>query len=71
LQEAAVLEGTVKWEKCHYIVGNSKFYETLLPTEEFLAALFAASGFNAIGIRALRKRTSKKELYEYVVEGTL
>jgi DNA modification methylase len=51
----------------HYIVGNSKFYDVLLPVEQIFAALFRDSGFTAIEIRALRKRTSKKELYEYLV----
>jgi hypothetical protein len=56
--------------RCHYVVGNSKFYDTLLPTEELFAALFEACGFDRVGIRTLRKRTSKKELYEFIVEAT-
>ncbi len=51
----------------HYIVGNSKFYEVLLPVEEILAALFEATGFTNIKIKSIRKRTSKKELFEFVV----
>jgi hypothetical protein len=53
--------------RCHYIVGNSKFYDTLLPVEEIYAALFEDSGFNDVEIETIRKRTSKKELYEFVV----
>jgi hypothetical protein len=54
----------------HYIVGNSKFYDVLLPVEEILAALFEASGFSDIRVTLIRKRSSKKELYEYVVSAT-
>jgi len=54
----------------NYIVGNSKFYDVLLPVEEIFAALFEASGFVEIKIKPLRKRTSKKELYEYIVSAT-
>jgi hypothetical protein len=50
-----------------YIVGNSKFYDVLLPAQEILAALFAAAGFADATAQATRKRTSKKELFEYVV----
>ena len=31
------------------------------------AALFREAGFNDVAVRTLRKRTSKKELYEYLV----
>lgn len=52
----------------HYVVGNSKFYDTLLPVEEIYAAMFAARGFADVTVRAFRKRSSKKELFEYLVE---
>lgn len=55
-------EGTV-----HYIVGNSKFFDTLLPVESIYAALLRTAGFQSLKVRAIRKRTSKKELYEFVV----
>lgn len=51
----------------HYIVGNSKFYDVLLPVERIFAALFAATGFRKARVRAIRKRSSKKELFEFVV----
>jgi hypothetical protein len=51
----------------HYIVGNSKFYDVMVPVEQIYAALFASAGFTGVDIRVIRKRTSKKELYEYVV----
>ncbi len=53
--------------RCHYIVGNSKFYDTLVPVEEIYAALFEDAGFVAVTIETIRKRNSKKELFEYVV----
>jgi hypothetical protein len=51
----------------HYIVGNSKFYDVLLPVERIFAALFRDAGFAEPTIRTIRKRNSKKELYEFVV----
>lgn len=53
-----------------YIVGNSKFYETLVPVEAIYASLLNHSGFSNIEIEVLRKRNSKKELLEFVVSGT-
>jgi len=53
----------------HYIVGNSKFYDVLLPVEEIFAAMFRAMGFANVEVRTIRKRTSKKELFEFVVSG--
>lgn len=50
-----------------YVVGNSKFYDTLVPVEHILAAQMRAAGFVDTDVRALRKRNSKKELVEYVV----
>jgi hypothetical protein len=52
---------------CHYIVGNSKFYDTVLPVEEIYASIFEAAGYRNVAVDTLRKRTSKKELYEYRV----
>lgn len=51
----------------HYVVGNSKFYDVMLPVEDLFAALFTASGFEKVAIRTIRKRSSKKELFEFVV----
>jgi hypothetical protein len=48
-------------------VGNSKFYDVLLPAQEIPAALFRATGFTDAAVQATRKRTSKKELFEYVM----
>jgi len=51
----------------HYIVGNSKFYDVMLPVEEIFATLFRSVGFKDVKVEAIRKRTSKKELFEYLV----
>ncbi|MGH8024658.1 MAG: hypothetical protein ACRED1_13800, partial [Limisphaerales bacterium] len=51
-------------------VGNSKFYDVMLPVEQIFAAMFRDQGFDQVTIQTLRKRTSKKELYEYLVSGT-
>ncbi len=51
----------------HYIVGNSKFYDVVLPVESIFAALFESVGFLNVSISTIRKRTSKKELFEFVV----
>ena len=52
-----------------YIVGNSKFYDTLVPVEAIYASLLKHCGFSNIEIEVLRKRNSKKELLEFVVSG--
>ncbi|MGD0387393.1 MAG: SAM-dependent methyltransferase [Tepidisphaeraceae bacterium] len=53
--------------RCHYIVGNSKFYDTMLPVEGIYATLFEDAGFAKVSVETIRKRTSKKELYEFIV----
>lgn len=51
----------------HYIVGNSTFYNVLLPAEKLYAVMLERLGFEGIKCRALRKRNSKKELFEFDV----
>lgn len=51
----------------NYIVGNSKFYDVMLPVEEIYADLFRSVGFVDVEIKTIRKRSSKKELFEFVV----
>lgn len=50
-----------------YIVGNSKFYEVLLPVERIYACMLVECGFEAVDVQVIRKRTSKKELFEFLV----
>ena len=54
----------------HYVVGNSKFFDVVVPVEELLAAEMKAAGFSRPRIERLRKRTSKKELYEFAVSAS-
>lgn len=51
----------------HYIIGNSKFYAFLVPTERVYADMLKELGFKQVEIRILRKRNSKKELMEFDV----
>lgn len=51
----------------HYIVGNSAFYGVLLPVERLYAAMLEDVGFEDVRCRAIRKRNSKKELFEFDV----
>lgn len=51
----------------HYIVGNSTFYETLVPTEKIYAEMLSRLGFSQVECRPIRKRNSKKELIEFDV----
>lgn len=53
--------------RLHYIVGNSAFYGVTVPTERILAAELSALGFEGVTIDTVRKRNSKKELFEYRV----
>ena len=54
----------------HYIIGNSRFYDVMLDTERLYAAILTDQGFTNVSIEPLRKRTSKKDLYEFVVSAT-
>lgn len=51
----------------HYVVGNSTFYGELVPVEALYAELMERAGFKQPEIVTLRKRNSKKELYEFRV----
>ena len=51
----------------HYVVGNSTFYDVLLPVEQIYAAMLAELGFDRIECRPIRKRNSKMELIEFDV----
>jgi hypothetical protein len=57
-----------KGGKVFYVIGNSKFFDTVLPVEAIYMALLRQAGFDQITTTVLRKRNSKKELYEYVVQ---
>ncbi len=61
LQKGAVLS---------YIVGNSSFYGVQVHTEKLLEDSLKSLGYTNIGNLCVRKRNSKKELYEYCVYAT-
>ena len=54
--------------RLHYIVGNSVFYGNLVSTERILARQLRAAGYQRISVTPVRKRNSKKELFEYHVQ---
>jgi hypothetical protein len=54
--------------RLYYVVGNSKFYNTMLHTEKIYASIMRAEGFEDIEVENIRKRSSKKELFEFVVK---
>lgn len=51
----------------HYVIGNSKFYDVMLHTEQIYAAMLRDAGFQDVTVETVRKRTSKKELFEYTI----
>jgi hypothetical protein len=56
--------------EAHYVIGNSKFFDVVVPAEQLFLALFRRHGFERGRVRVLRRRTSKKELFEYLVSAT-
>jgi hypothetical protein len=67
---SAVSERIRPGGRVHYIVGNSTFYSVLISTEQVYAEMLRALGFVDVQIQLLRKRNSKRELYEYDVSAT-
>ncbi len=71
LSHVESLSGVVaRGGQVHYVVGNSKFFDVLLPVERIFADIFELCGFRGATVTTLRKRTSKPELYEYLVRAT-
>jgi hypothetical protein len=50
-----------------YVIGNSKFFDHPLPSDEVLAEIFGHFGFSLDKIDRMRRRQSKTGLYEAVV----
>jgi hypothetical protein len=63
----AVSERIARGGGVHYVVGNSTFYGVLVSTEELYAEMLAELGFRDVEVVTLRKRNSKKELFEFDV----
>ncbi|WP_208022578.1 DNA adenine methylase [Desulfonema ishimotonii] len=59
-----------KGAQISYVVGNSSFYGVKVHTELLLSDSLRQLGYTNIGNRIVRKRNSKKELYEYCVYAT-
>ncbi len=53
----------------HYIVGNSTFYGHIVAAERLYVEQMQKVGFRNVGAKAMRNRTSKKELVEFHVYG--
>jgi hypothetical protein len=64
---AQVAEVCRKRARLAYVIGNSKFYEHPLPSDEILASIFEHFGFELERIDRMRKRQSKTGLHEAVV----
>lgn len=50
-----------------YIVGNSIFYGVRVETQDLLAEILSTLGYQNVDTEIIRKRNSKKELFEYCV----
>jgi hypothetical protein len=55
----------------HYIIGNSKFYDVVVPAEVIYRDMLREVGASRVEIIPLRKRNSKKELVEFDVTAVL
>ncbi len=53
--------------RVHYIVGNSKFYDTMVQVEAIYGSILRDAGFGRVCVERIRKRNSKKELFEFDV----
>jgi len=54
----------------HYVIGNSRFYDAIVPVERLFADILNEAGFRDTRIARIRKRNSKKELYEFDVSAS-
>lgn len=67
---ASVKSVMQKGAEVHYVIGNSTFYNILIPSDVIYEKMLKNSGFSNVSSKTIRKRNSKKELYEYLVSGT-
>jgi hypothetical protein len=56
--------------RLRYIVGNSTFYGIHVKTEQLFQSSLVALGYHNISYTVVRKRNSKKELFEYCLVAT-
>jgi hypothetical protein len=66
----AVIPTLANGARLFYVVGNSKFYDAVLSVQDLYADLMRRAGLRSVAIHNIRKRNSKKELYEFVVTGS-
>lgn len=53
----------------HFVVGNSTFYGVLVPVERLYAEVMHLTGLREVEVETVRKRNSKRRLYEFAVSG--
>ncbi len=51
----------------YYVLGNSSFYGNMVHTEKIVCELLAIIGYSNPSSKIIRKRNSKKELYEFLI----
>ncbi len=56
--------------KLQYIIGNSTFYNVHVDTELLVSLILEQLGYHNISYRIVRKRNSKKALFEFCVSAT-
>ena len=54
----------------NYVVGNSVFYDVLVPVEQVYADMLDRLGFSDVKCVPIRKRNSKKQLIEFNVQAS-
>lgn len=58
-----------KGAAARHVVGNSAFYDAMMPTELLHAGLLRQHSFTGVKVEYSRKGNSKKELFEFVGSG--
>lgn len=56
--------------KLHYIIGNSSFYNVFVHTERIMPEILSKLGYSDITAVPIRKRNSKKGLFEFCISAT-
>jgi DNA modification methylase len=56
--------------KINYIVGNSSFYGNFVETQEIIAENLKQIGYKKVCVNAIRRRNTKKGLFEYNVKAS-
>ena len=52
----------------YYILGNSTFYGNVVNTDEWILTIIRDLGYHNVQSKIIRKRNSKSQLYEYLIE---